>query len=171
MRARRLLWPYRAANCEAVCETVLDWRRKGNGMKRWIVASIAIAVALGGAGYGGYRLYEYQEWKSDYGKALDAYKRAYDYRDAGVLLYEPRLKDFDTAMDALERLPVLSEDAVSSKGKLRICAGDIDEYRKIDDMNLETIRLGRTPDLDLEYSVEKSAGSCIRDAIEAGDMP
>ena len=58
-------------------------------MSKWIVAFIAIVV-LAGAGFGGYRIYQYRQWKVAYGSALDAFKRAYDYRDAGTLLYDPR---------------------------------------------------------------------------------
>ncbi len=139
-------------------------------MSKWIVAFIAIVV-LAGAGFGGYRIYQYRQWKVAYGSALDAFKRAYDYRDAGTLLYDPRLRDFETAKDALERLPVMTEDAVLSKENLRICANELETYRRMAQVNSDSASLGAKPDLDTEHSAEHEAGSCIREAIRTGDIP
>jgi hypothetical protein len=133
----------------------------------WAIA--AIAVVLAGAGCGGYFLYQYLQWKAAYGVTIDAYSRLYDYRDAGTLLYEPRLKDFETAMDALERLPILSDSAVNEKEELRICADNLRTYRSWGETNSESVRLGIGADLKSPARVEKEASSCIREAVKRGD--
>ncbi len=137
-------------------------------MKTWVLFAV---VGLAAVTYGGYNLYEYHEWKVAYVKALDAYKRAYDYRDAGTLLYEPRRKDLDAAMDDLERQPLPVYYSDHKRAMLRICVGGVSLYRETANVNLELSRLGKIPDMANQRSIEKDAGSCIVDAIAAGDMP
>lgn len=142
-------------------------------MTKWALFAVAL---LAGIGYGGFRLYQYHEWKTAYGNAFDAYKRAYDYRDTGTLLYEPRFKDFDTAMDALDRQPIPGFSSRSKRDLLRYCGADLETYREdmrlLDQLDLkETPRAEFDKDMDNLTHVGKLAGSCIHDAIEAGDMP
>jgi hypothetical protein len=95
-------------------------------MKKWIFLA---AIVLAAVGYGGYRLYEYHEWKTAYGRALDALHRAYEYKEAGVLLYEPRRKDFEVADDQLQRLSQFSVEAQSDANILHYCGEELRMYR------------------------------------------
>jgi hypothetical protein len=133
---------------------------------KWI---LLLVIVMASVGYG--RLYEYREWNAAYANALIAYKRAYDYRDAGTPLYEPRRKDLDGAMEGMARQPTPSFESYHKLGMLRICAGDINLYREIQSANLESVRLGRVPNLDNEANVRHRAGFCIRNETEAGDIP
>jgi hypothetical protein len=141
-------------------------------VKLWIPFAVIVLAIVG---YGGYRLYQYQEWKAAYGKALDAYKRAYDYRDAGTLLYEPRRKDFDAAMDDLERQPIPGSYAGIDRNLLRYCGDDLEIYRQ--DMRLlDRLDLKQTPKAEIDRDMDnltqagKLAGACIRNAASNGDL-
>jgi hypothetical protein len=64
------------------------------------------AVALIPASFIGYELHTKHEWQASYGETLDAYRRAYNSRDDGTLLYETRRNDLEVAINELDRQPV-----------------------------------------------------------------
>jgi hypothetical protein len=72
-------------------------------MKGWIVLAVG-GLVLSGAALAWYRQHRLAELREAYGSAVDAFNRAFEYRDAGVLLYEPRWKDFQTAEDSFRRM-------------------------------------------------------------------
>ncbi len=59
-------------------------------MKKWTTASVVAVVFLCAGGYAALHFCQLHEYHLAHAEALDALKRAYDYRDAGILLFEPR---------------------------------------------------------------------------------
>jgi len=98
-------------------------------VKKWILASLVGIIILFSAAYIGYRIYQRQQWNESYAEALDAFKRAYDYRDAGTLLFEPRWKDFEVAEDHLQRMSQIDYKTESEVSILRSCGDELQSYR------------------------------------------
>jgi len=131
-------------------------------MKNWILLG---AIVLTLVGYG--RVYENREWAAAYGSALNAYRVAYNYRDAVTLLYEPRRRVLDAAIENLVHQPTPSFESDRKLSTLQICAGDIDLYRESQGTNVESVRLGKVSNLDGEADVKKMTDSCGLDTTEA----
>ena len=140
-------------------------------MKKWILVLAACVAVLSGAAYGVWRW----QWHTAYLSALDAYRRAYDYRDASVLLYEPRLKDFETAEDELARLPSPNPEASITSEELRQCADSLKHYRESVSF-VESLNPREVPEALIDSAMNSSvgfgnlAGSCIRNAAGNGDI-
>ena len=67
-------------------------------------------------------------------KALSAMRRANEYRDSGVLLFEPRLLEAEREVDSI----VTNNDADSAAADMaRICVKSFPLYRKSQDIYLE----------------------------------
>ncbi|MGA2887401.1 MAG: hypothetical protein ABSE51_05065 [Terracidiphilus sp.] len=136
-------------------------------MKKWILTFVAIAVALGGIGYAWYRIHQRQQWREAYGDALDAFKRAYDYRDAGVLLFEPRLKDFQTADDRLQRMSQIDYKTQGDAEILHLCGDEIGTYRDESRIIREALELGKAglknaeSAMESQKSVDKEMAQCL----------
>jgi hypothetical protein len=144
---------------------------KGVVMRKWILVSIALIAVLGGVAYA----FISWQWHSAYLTALDKYRHLYDYRDSGVLLYEERLRDFETAQDRLERLPHPLGETSDKAESLRTCANSLRDYR-------EAIRLAESfmskdsSGDDFKTVMNNSAffnsgaSACIREAASNGDI-
>jgi hypothetical protein len=124
-------------------------------------------TVLSGLTYGVYRLHERQQWQAAYGEALDAFKRAYDYRDAGTLLFEPRLKDFQVADDRLQRLSLIDYKTQSDAEILHLCGQNLLSYRESERTASESLDLGKAglenaeSTLELQKSIDKSMAQCL----------
>jgi hypothetical protein len=138
-------------------------------LKKWILP-LLLFVAVCGAGYGSYRVHRYRQWKAAFGDAFYAYRRAYEFRDAENLLYLQRLKNFETTMGALDRLPPFNDHASTAREELRARAEEMDLYRRWTRLNSASMSLGTGTDLQGQANAEREAGSCVRSAAIEGDL-
>ena len=98
-------------------------------MKKQTIFVVVGALLLLAAVLTGYRQHRKAELREAYGNAVDAFNRAYEYRDAGSLLYEPRWKDFQVAMDSFWREPGAASFAHPDWPNLSDCGHLLELYR------------------------------------------
>lgn len=105
-------------------------------MKRWVVLSAVAIAALSGSGYAALHFYRVHEYEAAHAVALDALKRAYDYRDSGTLIFEPRWKDFQVADDEQRRLSLVGWREQIDAETLHTCGSELSTYRAaVDDLS------------------------------------
>ena len=136
-------------------------------MKKWILFVIIAVLALVGVTYGVYRIHQRQLWQAAYAEAMDAFKRVYDYRDAGALLFEPRLKDFQTADDRLQRMSLIDYKTQADAEILHLCGQNLITYRESVRTTSEALKLGKAglknaeSSLELQKSIDKGMAQCL----------
>jgi endonuclease III-like uncharacterized protein len=119
-------------------------------MKGKLVAAVAVAAILGAWLY--WRIQRAERWDAAYKAARDAYSRAAEYKDAGILLYEPRYKDLEVSMDSLKGMdaPDSSKDLLATE--LDSCVQSVSFYRadisRVDELTDNINDLARTEDLE-----------------------
>lgn len=135
---------------------------------KWIVPSLAAVFLLSGALYAGVRYERHAAWKQAYGDAQDAFRRAYDYKDAGALLYEPRLKDFQAADDRQRRISLVDSETQDDAESLHFCGGELATYREEGDAGLDAARIsGPLGDkivagyIEMEKSADSEMQKCL----------
>lgn len=132
-------------------------------MKRWLTFTVVILVVLGAGGYAGWRYYQRQRWNAARLETLDALSRAYEYRDAGTLLFEPRWKDFEVADDNLQRLSLFSSESFDDAELVRLCGDQLRTYRSAEDTAEQAVSLRTDPkdSIDLMKSIDKQIQGCL----------
>jgi len=117
---------------------------------------------------GGYWEFLEYRWRAAYTGTLDSFKRAYDYRDADAIFFEPRYRDFEIANDNLRRVSQFALTPQSEASMLDSCGGELRTYREasqteLDDISLHA-RLGKPPadnPRDLTRRINKSMTDCL----------
>jgi hypothetical protein len=132
---------------------------------------ILLSVAVCAGVYLCFQVHEYLQWKAAYRGALWAYQSAYDFRDADDQIFVQRLRNFQTAMDALDRRPRYDDHLELAKEQLRACAAELDLYRRWVRLNSASMSLRSHTDFNDQRRAEKAAGSCARSAGNEGVIP
>jgi hypothetical protein len=143
-----------------------------------MTSAILLVIGVPALAIGSFAWYRYdqrKQWIEARLRTVDALNRAYEYRDAGVLLYEPRWKDFEVAADELQRLSLNEFDKADAQ-TLRICGDDLTQYRKDAARAGESIALARDSSptlarkfadnarrfLDLQREADKTFHECVK---------
>jgi hypothetical protein len=98
-------------------------------IKKAALIAVCAFLVIGGGTMVAARIHHQQEWRRAFRAALDSGDRAFDYRDAGMLVYESRLQNFETAYDALRRLDPPGERDLFNAAALGKCLDDLKLYR------------------------------------------
>jgi hypothetical protein len=101
----------------------------GRLAKKAALIAVCAFLVIGGGTMVLARIHHQQEWRRAFRAALDSGDRAFDYRDAGMVIYESRLQDFETAYDALRRLDPPGERDLLNAAALGKCRDDLKLYR------------------------------------------
>ena len=101
----------------------------GRLMKIAGLIAVCAFLVIGGGTVVAAKIHHQQQWKQAFRAALDSGERAFDYRDKGMLTYNLRLQEFETAYDALRRLDPPGELALSNVTALGKCLDDLKLYR------------------------------------------
>jgi len=95
---------------------------------RWFALAVIGILAITSVVFA-YRHQRQAELREAYGNAVDAFARAYQYRDSGALLYEPRWNDFQMASDAFARKDGATAFIHADWPKLTDCGTLLEQYR------------------------------------------
>lgn len=101
----------------------------GRLMKIAGLTAVCAFFVIGGGTIVAAKIHHQQEWKQAFRAALDSGERAFDYRNTGMLTYNSRLQEFETAYDALRKLDPPGELALSNATALGKCLDDLKLYR------------------------------------------
>ena len=101
----------------------------GRLMKKAVLIAVCAFVVIGGGTMVAARIHHQQEWRRAFRAALDSGDRAFDNRDAGRLIYESRLQDFETAYDAVRTLDPPGKRDLLNATALGKCLDDLRLYR------------------------------------------
>lgn len=101
----------------------------GRPIKKAALIAACAFLVIGAGTMVAARIHHQQEWRRAFRAALDSGDRAFDYRDAGMRIYESRLQDFERAYDALRRLYPPGERDLFSAAALGKCLDDLKLYR------------------------------------------
>jgi len=132
---------------------------------------ILLSVAVCAGVYLCFQVHEYLQWKAAYRGALWAYQSAYDFRDADDQIFVQRLRNFQTAMDALDRRPRYNDHLELAKEQLRACAAELDLYRRWVRLNSAAMSVRTDTEFEAQRETEEAAGSCVRSESGRGVTP
>jgi hypothetical protein len=119
------------------------------------------AMVFGGLGYLAYSQWRHHEFSTAYIEAKEAFSRAWEYKDAGDLFFEPRWKDFETAEDKLARIGAFRTGDQFRRSGLSNCGDELKLYRAAGDV------MHTADDADLkEQSIDQQL-RIQRDAISS----
>ena len=128
--------------------------------RKLIIGALLIVVL---AASGGWRYLNYREWSAAYAVAHDSFSRAWEYKDAGTLVFEPRWKDFEVAIDKLHRVGHVGEEQEIKTASMVNCGDELHLYREVGAHADEAIRAGRSPDtyLNIQVKIRSSVVACF----------
>jgi hypothetical protein len=106
----------------------IKYSERGKLMTKWLALTVVGILIISAAGFAYYHQKQ-SELREAYGNAVDAFSRVYEYRDSGVLLFEPRWKDFQTARDGFERKDGADGFVRAEWPKLTECGALLEQYR------------------------------------------
>jgi hypothetical protein len=95
---------------------------------KWKERFLAVAL-VAAASYGAYWYYQGATWKHGYIKASDAFKRAFNDRDAELVVYDPEWRDYKIASDELSHIKAPNRVEQARAEMLQECAARLIDYR------------------------------------------
>lgn len=131
-------------------------------MKR-LLFLIPVLACVAVAAYWLYQKHESKErWEAAYQSTRDAYKRAAEYKDSGILLFQPRFTDMEKSVDALTEMPNQPKDDRLSS--IKVCEDYLLTYRAmlesaLDSQSIETLELRQK--LFNNWTAKKYVQHCI----------
>jgi len=124
-----------------------------------VIATITVAVIAGALIYFHHQQ-KVEKWNSAYQRARDAYKRASEYKNSGTLLYEPRFKDFEVALDDLNATEKPDRVSEGLSIDLTTCKIELVSFRdsneSANNMQVDTDKMKRLAD---RYGLSSSEGA------------